>query len=108
MSICLRKMPVDPAFDRQAFANKLHGLSGADIAFIAREAAYNCLRRSIDIHRVIREEVDSPLDMTKLVVTDHDFETALETVLLGTHSAAANSPWGGTAGTHSEPKPTRT
>ena len=78
-SISIRDMPVDKKFDAAAFSTKLYGLSGADIAFVAREGAYNCLRRNIDMKNALLEE-SKPIDLTSLVVTKMDFETALKRV----------------------------
>ncbi len=41
----IREMPIDKTFDRETFSYKLVGLSGADIAFIATEAGYNCMKK---------------------------------------------------------------
>ncbi len=44
------KMPVDKSFDKMKFVEEyLNGLSGAEIAFVASEAAYNSIRRTIDM-----------------------------------------------------------
>lgn len=88
LDICLRRMPVDPAFDRHAFAKRLHGLSGAAIAFVAREAAYNCLRRTIDIRRAISDDGDTAVNASDLVVTARDFNDALDTVRAETSGVA--------------------
>ena len=41
-----------------------------------REGAYNCLRRTLDIGALIRQD-DADLDLTGLQVTQADFEVAL-------------------------------
>ncbi len=57
-------------------ASGLFGLSGAEIAFVAREGAYNCLRRTLDIGELIRQD-EADLDLTTLQVCQDDFESAL-------------------------------
>lgn len=52
-----KKMPVDKHFDQEAFVDKyLLGSSGAEIAFVASEAAYNAIRRTIDTKKVFSGE----------------------------------------------------
>jgi ATP-dependent 26S proteasome regulatory subunit len=49
------KKPVDSKFDKDKFTEKhLVGLSGAEIAFVASEAAYNSIRRTIDIKSIFQ------------------------------------------------------
>ena len=60
-------------------ASGLFGLSGAEIAFVAREGAYNCLRRTLDIGALIRQD-EADLDLTTLQVRQDDFERALTQV----------------------------
>ena len=49
-NIHIREMPVSSIFDVDEFVEKyLVGCSGAEIAFVASEAAYNSIRRTIDI-----------------------------------------------------------
>ncbi len=60
-------------------ASGLFGLSGAEIAFVAREGAYNCLRRTLDIGELIRQD-EADLDLTTLQVRQDDFESALAQV----------------------------
>jgi len=75
-SIHIRSMPIDKKFDAKGFCKELEGLSGADIAFVAREGAYNCLRRSVDL-RVLIEEKDASVDKDNLYVCEMDFQRAL-------------------------------
>lgn len=73
------KKPVDSGFDRNAFAEKyLIGLSGADIAFVASEAAYNSIRRTVDIGTVLRGEKMSPQENN--IITENDFIRAVNTL----------------------------
>lgn len=70
--------PVDPMMDKRLFSKTLFGLSGADIAFVAREGAYNCLRRSIDLGKVMADDEISGIDYRSFIVTLEDFALALE------------------------------
>ncbi len=60
-------------------ASGLFGLTGAEIAFVVREGAYNCLRRTFDIGALIRQD-EADLDLTTLQVRQDDFELALTQV----------------------------
>lgn len=71
------KMPIARLFNIDNFCSKLVGLSGADIAFIAREAAYNCLRRSIDLNMMFHKSNDS-FNFNNLEVSEFDFLKALK------------------------------
>lgn len=70
------RMPLAPEFDVAHFGSKLHGLTGADIAFVAREAAYNALRRCMDLEQLVRAEADDEVP-DDLYVTEADFLAAL-------------------------------
>lgn len=73
------KKPVEAGFDKNAFAeNYLTGLSGADIAFVASEAAYNSIRRTVDIENVLKGEKMSPLENN--IITESDFILAVNTL----------------------------
>ena len=71
-SIATKNMPINPRFDRQKFIDKLFGCTGAEISFIAREAAYNCLRRSVSVSKLIKEDI--PFDSSQLIIEAEDFE----------------------------------
>jgi len=47
-------IPLDDDVALSVLAERRHGLSGADIAFVPREAAYNCLRRTLDLQSLVR------------------------------------------------------
>lgn len=50
------KMPIDENFNKDNFVDKyLTGCSGAEIAFVASEAAYNSIRRTVDINQVLSQ-----------------------------------------------------
>ena len=74
-----KNMPIEESFDKEKFVEKyLVGLSGAEIAFIASEAAYNSIRRTIDIKRIFSgEEVLLSEDN---IVSELDFVQAVKTM----------------------------
>ncbi|MGC9995488.1 MAG: AAA family ATPase [Terriglobia bacterium] len=72
-----KNMPVDPTLDKREFSKTLFGLTGADITFVAREGAYNCLRRNIDLKKAIADDQLETIDYEGFVVTQEDFELAL-------------------------------
>ena len=72
-------MPIAPSVRLDECASGLFGLTGAEIAFVAREGAYNCLRRTMDIGALIRQD-EADLDLTTLQVRQDDFERALAQV----------------------------
>jgi len=74
-----RDMPIAPSVRLDEIAFGLVGLTGAEIAFVAREGAYNCLRRTLDIGELIRQD-EADLDLTTLQVRQNDFERALAQV----------------------------
>jgi len=77
--ISTRNMPIDKKMDTIAFSKKLIGLSGAEIAFVVREGAYNCLRRNVDLNKIITNS-DIEIPMADLIIEESDFETALRTI----------------------------
>ena len=74
-------MPIDRDFDREKFSKKLLGLSGAEIAFVTREAAYNCIRRNVDLGKAIRKGELETIDYHSFVVCEADFVSALNTIM---------------------------
>jgi SpoVK/Ycf46/Vps4 family AAA+-type ATPase len=75
-----RNMPISRDFDMKRFSEKLEGLSGADIAFIAREGAYNCLRETIDVESLIQAEDSRKIDFGRLIIQKAHFLEALNQV----------------------------
>jgi len=69
--------PFEPRLNLKKFSQGLLGKSGADIAYVVREAAYNCLRRSLDLKQVVQS--DEPLngEMKGLKISKADLDTAL-------------------------------
>ena len=73
------KKPVDFAFNKERFVDKyLVGLSGAEIAFVAAEAAYNSIRRTINISEVFSGEEVILSDEN--IIIDRDFIKAVNTL----------------------------
>lgn len=73
------KMPVDVSFNKDRFVEKnLIGLTGAEIAFVASEAAYNSIRRTIDINQIFEGHEIELTDNNILIETD--FILAVETL----------------------------
>lgn len=72
------KMPVDVGFDKDRFVEKyLAGCTGAEIAFVASEAAYNSIRRTINIAEIFSKE--SSFDVSdKHTITECDFIKAVQ------------------------------
>lgn len=57
---------------------RLDGLSGADIAYLVREAAYACLRRSLDLDAALAAPGDlAPNTLEGLEVTAQDLARGL-------------------------------
>ncbi len=79
-SIQIKDMPVDSRFDKIAFCKQLFGLTGADIAFVAREGAYNCLRRKVDLKKAIADDELDKIDYKSFLVTQEDFALALSSL----------------------------
>jgi transitional endoplasmic reticulum ATPase len=80
LSIHTRKMPLAGDCNVEDFAPRLEGLSGAQIAFVAREGAYNCLRRSVDVAALIADAPAGEADFRHIRITRWDFEMALRRV----------------------------
>lgn len=79
-SIHTKDMPIESDFDKRNFCKNLVGLSGAEISFVAREGAYNCLRRNVDLRKAINEDELDKIDYTSFVVKEEDFSLALSSV----------------------------
>lgn len=79
LQIHTRNMPLSQDVDLQAIATELFGYTGADIAFVAHEGAYNCLRRNASASDLIKE-AESDLDLGRFKIGQRDFLKALETL----------------------------
>jgi ATP-dependent 26S proteasome regulatory subunit len=79
LGIHSRGMPLGKSVDLNTLANQMNGLTGAEIAFVAREAAYNCLRRSADPTSLLGLD-ESDIALERFEVEQEDFQVALATV----------------------------
>lgn len=78
LRIHTRKLPLAKNVNLKSFARKLHGLTGADIAYVARESGYTCLRRTFSLEAVLDEAQPlSEEQLASLVVTSADLHAAL-------------------------------
>jgi len=77
LEITTEEMPLSPEVDKRKLSEKLKGYTGADISFMAREAAYNCMRRSLKINGSITTE---DVDYESVIIEPGDFEIALQTL----------------------------
>jgi transitional endoplasmic reticulum ATPase len=74
------KMPVDEAFDKDTFVSKyLTGCSGAEIAFVASEAAYNSIRRTVDIKQMFQKRYEFCVSAENIIL-ECDFIKAAKTL----------------------------
>lgn len=80
-TIQTKNMPIESDFNKNEFSKKLLGLSGAEIAYVAREGAYECLRRSLDLGELIVNDAIDTIDMTNKLISEEDFNKALSSVL---------------------------
>ena len=78
LDIVTRDSPLGDDVDLAAIAKELQGLSGADIAFVAREAAYNCMRRTLDLQALVRADAAEPT-FEELKIKSSDFREAIVT-----------------------------
>ncbi len=78
LRIKTKNMPIEGTFDFDEFSKKLLGLSGAEIAFVVNEAAYNTLRRGRNVKKLIKNEAEE--DFQDLQIEQKDFDKALYTL----------------------------
>jgi hypothetical protein len=79
LTIHTRKIPLAAEADLEHMARRLEGCTGADIAFVAREAARVCLRRGLELDALLaREETVAGEVLAGLRVTEQDMLVALE------------------------------
>lgn len=71
-----KDMPLDKSLHIEQITNKLLGLSGAEIAYTVREAAYNCLRRQVDFENGFEITKLDNLAFDKFLILQEDFENA--------------------------------
>jgi hypothetical protein len=78
LEIHARRLPLADGVDLGKVARRMAGLTGADVAYVAREAAYACLRRSMPLGSVLREAEAIPGETLRtLQVTEADLLSAL-------------------------------
>lgn len=81
-SIHTQNMPISKNFNSIKFAEKLDGLSGAEISYVAREGAYNCLRRQANIKELLETTVNQ-IDYYNFIIVEEDFIKALNSINKG-------------------------
>jgi len=79
LKIACKKMPLDHACNLESIAEKLIGLSGAEINFVAKEAALNALRRTVNIPGIIKQTGNEET-IDDLKVTSFDFFQAIKSL----------------------------
>lgn len=78
LKINTNKMPLSADVDLNHIAEKMHGHSGAELAFLARESAYNCMRRSLQMDdKDFDVERMKQIQIKDLRIEAQDFERAL-------------------------------
>jgi len=77
LKIATKKMPLDPGFDLEEFVPDLIGNSGADIVFVAKEAAMEALRRCADVKRLVQKSMDISFRLDEIKVGREDFVHAI-------------------------------
>lgn len=77
LNIHARKLPLGADVELAAIANGLGEATGADIAFVVREAAHHCLRRTMGDSLLARRDALSDMELTALEVCSEDFGAAL-------------------------------
>jgi SpoVK/Ycf46/Vps4 family AAA+-type ATPase len=78
LSIHARKVPLAPDVNLQSMARELDEATGADIAFVVREAAYASMRRILGEKALNRGERLTDKELSLLVVGAEDFQMAVQ------------------------------
>ena len=68
----------------------MNGFTGAEIAFVAREGAYNCLRRTADVGGLIKIK-DSKIELNQYSINKADFEKALLSLIANHNEGLSES-----------------
>ena len=71
-------MPITKDFDKKYFSERLCGLTGAEIAYVSREGAYNCLRRALRTQMLDKNFNFENIDRQNLEIVESDFINALK------------------------------
>lgn len=90
LNIHARKLPLGPDVELAEIAGGLGEATGADIAFLVREAAHHCLRRTLGDTLLARREALSDTELAELTVCSDDFDVALR-VLKKRHESLTES-----------------
>ena len=77
LEIATKSMPLEEGLDLSLFIPELIGSSGADIVFVAKEAAISALRRSVDISSIFKG-TDAAFHLNDIKVGKEDFMHALD------------------------------
>ncbi len=76
-----QNMPIEDSFNKDMFVEQyLLGLSGAEIAFVAIESAYNSIRRTINTKKVLDEKDTEYKIDSKNIIIEEDFKRAVHTL----------------------------
>jgi transitional endoplasmic reticulum ATPase len=78
LKVSTRKMPIDKTLNINKIVPSLVGFSGAEIVFIAKEAAIIALKRNINVQEIIIENYGREIDLEKIKVTQDDFFQAIK------------------------------
>ncbi|MEG2639418.1 MAG: hypothetical protein RR992_07945 [Clostridiales bacterium] len=71
------KMPITESFNRGAFVDKwLIGCSGAEIAFVASEAAYNSIRRTVNIAYMFAHNQEISIAEDNIIIEEYFIKAA--------------------------------
>lgn len=76
-------MPFNKSLNFDSIYQRLNGFSGAEIAYTAREAAYNCLRRNVDMQNGFSVSHLENLDYTKFIIEESDLNQAFNLIEKG-------------------------
>lgn len=79
LEIHTRRMPLAQDVDLPTLASAMGGFTGAEIAFVAREAAYNCLRRSATPEMLLTRS-EEEIEFELFSVVQEDFNVAAKMV----------------------------
>jgi len=75
-----KNMPIESSFDKDAFAKQyLTGLTGAEISFVAAEAAYNSIRRTVNMKDALLNKSKVTISKDNIVTND-DFILAAKKI----------------------------
>ena len=81
--ISTKDLPLAENVFLKNFLSELEGFSGAEISFVARESAYNCLRRNMDLDSKNVTQSFNDLDTEKLHIENQDVMDAIERIKKG-------------------------